>query len=98
MASPNSEDVESRLAHLARLTAELQVARASRPRRGRGRPTQSAIRKNYCRFEVYLRPETLDALDEIAAAMQERTGTMICRGDLVRAAIEQYLQQALAAS
>ncbi len=95
---PNSEDVAVRLAHLARLTAELQAAGASRPRRGRGRPTQLAIRKNFSRFEVYLQPEMLVALDELAADMQQRTGTAICRGDLVRAAVQQYLQQALGAS
>jgi hypothetical protein len=93
LALPDNEDIESRLARLARLTAELQAARASRPRRGRGRPTQLAIRKNYCRFEVYLQPEMLVALDELAADMQQRTGTAIWRGDLVRTAIEEYLNR-----
>ena len=90
---PNSEDVASRLARLARLTADLQATRASRPCRGRGRPTQLAIRKNFCRFELYLRPETLGALDELAADMQERTGPAVCRADLVRTAIEEYLNR-----
>ena len=95
---PNSENVASRLARLARLTAELQAARAGQPRRGRGRPTQLAIRKNFRRFELYLEPETLVALDELAANMQQRTGTGICRGELVRTAVDRYLQQTLGAS
>jgi hypothetical protein len=30
--------------------------------------------------------------------MQQRTGAAVCRGDLVRTAVQQYLQQALGAS
>lgn len=92
---PNNEDVASRLARLARQAAERQAARASRPRRGRGRPTQLAIRKNYRRVELYVEPETLVALDELAADMEERTGAAVCRGDLIRTAVEQYLRQTL---
>jgi hypothetical protein len=80
-------------AQLSRLVAEVQTATLGRQRRGRGRPTQLAIRRNFCRFELYLRPETLGALDELAADMQERTGAAVCRADLVRTAIEEYLNR-----
>jgi hypothetical protein len=90
---PDSESIAARLARLGREASNLQTARASQPRRGRGRPTQLAIRKIFSRFEVYLQPEMLVALDELAADRQQRTGTAVCRADLVRTAIEEYLNR-----
>jgi hypothetical protein len=87
-------DSESIASRLARLTADLQAVRASRPRRDRGRPTQLAIRKHFYRCEIYLAPDMVRALDRIATHMQQRAGAAISRSDLVRQAIEQYLRHA----
>src|SRR5688572_10454251 len=95
-ANGRSELVPSNSEHditirLNRLADELRATMLSRQRRGRGRPTRLGIRKNFYRSEIYLSPDAIRDLDQVAADMQRRTGTAISRSDLIRTAVDRYL-------
>jgi len=86
-------DREDVSAALARLVAQLQAAKPSRPRR-RGRP-DTGIRSGFRRLEVYIQPELYDALSRLADRIEQRTGKSTRCSDIVRAALRAYVQQHL---
>ena len=91
MSSNSDHDIAARL---GRLAAELEAAKHSCPRRGRGRP-DLGIRSGYARVEVYIPADVRDALDRLADRRETRTGKSTRRADVIRDALVAYLRKHL---
>jgi hypothetical protein len=91
MPSNSDHDLAARL---GRLLAELEAAKRSRPRRGRGRP-DTGIRSGYARVEAYIPVDIRDALDRLADRRETRTGKSTRRADVIRDALVRYLREHL---
>jgi hypothetical protein len=75
-----------------RLTAVLsQLQAGPGPREAKrrpGRPSRHHIRRTFKRLDLYLEPQLFDALGEIA----EELGPKVSRSDLVRRAVEDFVE------
>jgi hypothetical protein len=90
--SPNSDhDVAARL---QRLVAEIEAAKRSRQRHGRGRP-DGGIRSGYIRIETYVPPDIVAGLDRLAERMAQQTGKSTARSHIVRVVLRAYLREQL---